>query len=87
MNWRKEEKWKRFCGADFVFVTFELEQISELYISCDLEELDLSNDQLSELPVFLAELPSLKIIQIYGNPDLVVKNPGIYREKGIELVD
>lgn len=102
---------------------FELEYVSELYLSCDLEEisplieklqqlkilmvsgnkikyipasiqklnkleeLDLSNNQLSELPAFLAELPNLKTLHIYGNPDLVVKNPGIYEEKGIELVD
>ncbi|WP_300664108.1 leucine-rich repeat domain-containing protein [Fluviicola sp.] len=52
-----------------------------------LEELDVSNNQLTELPAFLAELPSLKILHIYGNPDLVVNDPAIYREKGIELVD
>lgn len=102
---------------------FELEQVRELYLSCNLEELspligklqqlkilvvsgnqikqipasiqklskleelDLSNNQLSELPAFLSELPCLKTLHIYGNPDLVLNNPEIYREKGIELVD
>lgn len=102
---------------------FELEHLSELYLSCHLEELspfigklqhlkililagnkikqipasiqklskleelDLSNNQLSELPAFLSELPGLKVLHIYGNPDLVLDNPEIYREKGIELVD
>lgn len=102
---------------------FELEQLNELYLSCELEELspligklqqlktlivagnkikqipasiqklskleelDLSNNQLSELPAFLAELPALKVLHIYGNPDLVLNDPEIYKEKGIELVD
>ncbi len=102
---------------------FELEHLSELYLSCNLEELspligklqhlkililagnkikqipesiqklnkleelDLSNNQLSELPAFLSGLPGLKVLHIYGNPDLVLNDPEIYRERGIELVD